>query len=168
MSRYLTKDIWIGLTFLLVATVYWLESDKIRISPLDGPVNASGLPKSLAIALGGLALVLIIRSLIATTFWGRPGDAGQSGSSLAEVLQPHFRAAGMIAIGIGYLLVVSWLGYAFAIVALLLVVSLYNGASLSRISVAIALAGGVLYHLMFVEFLGIPLPQGLILGPLFG
>ena len=60
------RDCWIGLAIMLLAAIYWLEADKIRISPLDGPVNASGLPKSLAYALGGLALVLVARSLIET------------------------------------------------------------------------------------------------------
>lgn len=168
MSRYFTKDIWIGVSFLLVAAVYWLEADKIRISPLDGPVNASGLPKSLAYALGALALLLIIRSLIVTSL--RAGINVKAGETqpLGEIFRPHLRAAGMIAIGICYLLVVSWLGYAFAIIALLLAVAVYNGAGLTRRLVVFAMAGGVLYHILFVEFLGIPLPQGLILGPILG
>ena len=168
MSRFVTKDLWIGLTVLLVAAIFWFEAGKIRISPLDGPVNAAGLPRSLAYALGGLAIILMLRSLVGTALGYRSASADNRESTLAEAMRPHLRAIGMLAIGVGYLLIVSWLGYAITIVALLLAVSLYNGAGPNLRTVAVALIGGVLYHLLFVEFLGIPLPPGQILGPLLG
>ncbi len=168
MSRFVTKDLWIGLTVLLVAAVFWFEAGKIRISPLDGPVNAAGLPRSLAYALGALAIILMLRSLVGTALGYRSASADIGESTLAEAMRPHLRAIGMLAIGVGYLLIVSWLGYAITIVALLLAVSLYNGASPNLRTVAVALIGGVFYHLLFVEFLGIPLPPGHILGPLLG
>src|SRR3546814_151489 len=59
----MTRDTWIGVVFLAFAIVYWIAADGIRISPLDGPVTAAGLPKSLAYALGTLAVLLILRSL---------------------------------------------------------------------------------------------------------
>ena len=161
------RDCWIGLAIMLLAAIYWLEADKIRISPLDGPVNASGLPKSLAYALGGLALVLVARSLI-ETFIGLGKTSGEPARiSIQELARPHLRALGMLAIGVGYLLIVSWLGYIGAIIALMFTVAVYNGAAVSRKSVLVAGCGGIVYHLLFVEFLGIPLPPGL-LEPLLG
>lgn len=164
---FLNRDTWIGLVMLLVAAVYWLEADKIRISPLDGPVGASGLPKSLAYALGILAIVLIIRS-----FLDRPAaDQKHEAAAASDVeirpsaWQAHLRAAGMLVIGVGYLLLVSWLGYIITIAALLLAVSLYIGAAWTLRTVLIAVAGGVFYYLLFVQFLGIPLPAGKILAP---
>ena len=162
----LGRDFWVGLVFLGVSALYWFESSKIRISPLDGPVNASGLPKALAWALGSLALLLIIRSLvILLAGLGKP--PGSDGASFMEVLRPHLRAIGMLAIGVGYLLTVSWLGYAATVAALILVVSVYIGALPNLVTLAVAAGGGVLFHLLFVEFLGIPLPAG-ILGPILG
>ena len=162
----LGRDFWVGLVFLGVSALYWFESSKIRISPLDGPVNASGLPKALAWALGLLALLLIIRSLaILLAGLGRPPGSG--GASLKEMLRPHLRAIGMLAIGVGYLLTVSWLGYASTVAALILVVSIYIGALPNLVTLAVAAGGGVLFHLMFVEFLGIPLPAG-FLAPILG
>ena len=162
----LDRDFWVGLVFLGVSALYWHESSKIRISPLDGPVNASGLPKALAWALGSLALLLIIRSLaILLAGLGKPSGSG--GAPLKEMLRPHLRAIGMLAIGIGYLLTVSWLGYASTVAALILVVSIYIGALPNLVTLAVAAGGGVLFHLLFVEFLGIPLPAG-ILGPILG
>lgn len=164
--RYIARDFWVGLVMLAVAAVYWFEAGKIRISPLDGPVNASGLPKSLAYALGFLALVLMVRGLIDTHFAIRSGKSGEAAPALAKALRPHLRAMGMLAIGVGYLLTVSWLGYILTIAVLLVAVSLYNGARAGLKVGLFAMSGGVFFHLMFVEFLGIPLPPGLILAPI--
>src|SRR3546814_18423060 len=71
------RDAWIGVVFLVLAVVYWIAADGIRISPLDGPVPAAGLPKSLGYALGGLSVLLILRSLaLRRSVVGRP--AGQA------------------------------------------------------------------------------------------
>ncbi|MGI9417367.1 MAG: tripartite tricarboxylate transporter TctB family protein [Geminicoccaceae bacterium] len=156
---------------LLVAVVYWFEADKIRISPLDGPVGASGLPKTLAYALAVLAAILIVRSLAGALTGAktvRTQAEDDSDRSLVDILMPHLRAVGLLAIGVGYLLLVSWFGYAITIAALLLVVSLYIGATLSLRTLVIAAIGGVVCHVLFVEFLGIPLPAGKILEPLLG
>jgi hypothetical protein len=159
--RIINRDTWIGLVMLLVAVVYWFEADKIRISPLDGPVGASGLPKALAYALGALALVLIIRSL-AGALTARKPTPTEDVEEQPPALRPHLRALGLLVIGVGYLLLVNWLGYTVAIAALLLAVSLYIGAELNVRTVTIAVIGGVVYYLLFVQFLGIPLPAGQI------
>ena len=161
----INRDVWIGIVMLLLAVVYWLEADKIRISPLDGPIGASGLPKSLAYALGFLAIILIVRSIasaLTARKMARPGDVEDQPMSF----RPHLRAFGLLVIGVGYLLLVSWLGYVITVAALLLAVSLYIGATFNLCTVLVAVIGGIVYHLLFVEFLGIPLPPGQILGPL--
>lgn len=155
----INRDTWIGLVMLLVAAVYWHEADKIRISPLDGPVGASGLPKSLAYALGVLAVILIIRSLAVTLAERRTRPHAEAEATSID-WQAHRRALGMLAIGVGYLLLVTWLGYIITVAALLLAVSLYIGAALTLRTVLIAVGGGILYYLLFVQFLGIPLPPG--------
>lgn len=166
---FVTRDTWIGLVMLLVAAVYWLEADKIRISPLDGTVGAAGLPKTLAYALGALALILIVRSVIGAVLGGKAAAVpNEAEESFSEAMKPHIRTIGMLALGVGYLLLVSWLGYAIAIAGLLLAVSLYIGASANLRTFLVAVIGGVVCHLLFVEFLGIPLPPGEILGPLLG
>lgn len=165
---FINRDTWIGLVMLLVAVVYWLEADKIRISPLDGPVGASGLPKTLSYALGVLALVLIVRSALGALSGKIEADKQEvERQPFVDAIRPHLRAIGLLAIGVGYLLLVSWFGYTITIAALLLTVSLYIGAALTPRTVLIAVVGGVFYYLLFVQFLGIPLPSGKIPG-LFG
>ncbi len=166
MTR-LGGDFWVGLVVLTSAIIYWLEADKIRISPLDGPVNAAGPPKALAYALGSLAIILVVRSLAVAIMGGGRPPSRQESVSIRQLLHPHLRAIGMLAIGVGYLLLVSWLGYVITIVALILAVSIYNGAAPGWRTAAVAIGGAIFFHLFFVEFLGIPLPAG-ILQPVVG
>jgi hypothetical protein len=163
----MTRDAWIGVVFLAFAVVYWIAADGIRISPLDGPVTAAGLPKSLAYALGGLAVLLIIRSLALKRLTaGKPArpvseaPAADDGDGPPSRHQ-HLRAVGMLALGVAYLLVVPYLGYTLAITGLLLAAALYIGARFGAKSLAIAGLGGVFFYLLFVQFLHIPLPPGI-------
>src|SRR3546814_15327950 len=109
------RDAWIGVVFLVLAVVYWIAADGIRISPLDGPVTAAGLPKSLGYALGGLSVLLILRSLaLRRSVVGRPAAPAPAEEPAEEdepsALYRHLRANGMLAFGICSLLVVRYLG----------------------------------------------------------
>lgn len=161
----MTRDAWIGFVFLAFAIVYWIAADGIRISPLDGPVTAAGLPKSLAYALGGLALLLILRSLtvkrMAAGTRPQPAAAAPGEEPGRSNFHEHLRAAGMLGLGIGYLLVVPYLGYTLTIVGLLLATAIYAGARFGLKTAAIAGVGGLFFYLLFVQFLHIPLPPGL-------
>jgi hypothetical protein len=161
----MTRDAWIGVVFLAFAIVYWIAADGIRISPLDGPVTAAGLPKSLAYALGMLAVLLILRSLaLKRTKGGEPvraADAAPPDDAERPALYRHLRALGMLAFGIGYLLVVPYVGYPLAIVCLMLGVAVYIGARFGAKTAAIAGLGGLFFYLLFVQILDIPLPEGI-------
>lgn len=164
--KILTRDTWIGVVMLVVAAVYWLEASKIRVSPLDDGIGAAGLPKALAYVLGALAIILIVRSIVGSVMFEAPAEKAEPEISAAESWRPHLRAMGMLALGVGYLLLVSWLGYTITVALLLLCVSLYIGAPLNTRTLLVAGIGGIVYYLLFVQFLGIPLPDGAILGPL--
>lgn len=169
--KIISRDAWIGIVMLIAAGVYWLEAGKIRVSPLDDGIGAAGLPKALAYALGVLAILLVVRSVMAalmSTSAEPQKDTAPSEDAQGDGWAPHLRAIGMLALGVGYLLLVSTLGYAITVAALLFFVSLYIGAKLNLRTVLVAVIGGVAYHLLFVEFLGIPLPPGTLLAPLFG
>lgn len=152
---------------LAAAILYWHEADKIRISPLDGPVGASGLPKALAWALGLLAVVLILRGL-AGMFLARRAADGPAEAGGKPDLKVHLRAIGMLLIGVGYLLVVPFLGYTISIGLLLAAVSLYVGAPAGMRTLLVAVLGAVIFYFLFVRFLGIPLPPGMLYGMFSG
>ncbi|HUS53842.1 MAG TPA: tripartite tricarboxylate transporter TctB family protein [Thermohalobaculum sp.] len=163
------KDFWIGSVGLGFAAIYWFEAGKIRISPLDDPVTAAGLPKALGIVFGVLAIVMIVRGLL--EFAGRrPAVSGgiTDQPKPGERMRPHLRAAGVLAIGVAYLLLIPYVGYALGIMALMLAISMYIGAPLGVRSVMTAVLGGIFFHLLFVELLGIPLPEGALIETLLG
>lgn len=159
----MTRDAWIGAVFLAFAVLVWIAADGIRVSPLDDPVTAGGLPKSLAYVLGGLAVLLIARSLyikrLATRRESKPAEAAAEDDS-REMWRRHLRAAGMLGLGVAYLLIVPYLGYVLSIIGLMLAVSLYIGARPGIRTLAVAGLGGVIFYLLFVQFLNIPLPPG--------
>lgn len=164
-----TADTWIGVLMLIAAVVYWLEAGKINISPLDGPVGASGLPKSLAYVLAALSVMLIFKGISATKHkvTDKAAEAAEAGS-FSEWVKPHLRAVGMLFIGVGYLLLLPLLGYTIAIGILLLVVSLYNGAGLTLRTLLVGVLGAIFCKLLFVHFLGIPLPDGALMDKILG
>ena len=58
------RDAVVGAVVLAVAGFYWWAARTIRHSSLDDPIGAAGVPNTLAAVLAGLAVLLILRSLV--------------------------------------------------------------------------------------------------------
>jgi putative tricarboxylic transport membrane protein len=168
------QDVWIGLVMLGAAVAYWYGADGIPISPLDGAVNAAAMPKALAYALGALSLLLIVRALSVEVMAQRAAaSAGVDAAPAAPLPTPeqlakrrhaHLRAAGMLAFGVAYLLVLYLLGYLISAALLIIGVAIYNGAKPDWRLGLTALGLAIGFHVVFVVLLGIPLPPGLLAG----
>jgi hypothetical protein len=153
----MTRDSAVAVGLILLAGLYWRGAGQIRVSPLEGVVGAQAVPKSLAVGLAALSALLIAQDL-----WrGRRAAAAPGQESEVSGTYAHLRAAGMLLIGIGYLVLVSTIGYAPAVALLVLATALYLGQGLSARLVAVALGLALFYYLMFVRLLGIPLPPGI-------
>jgi putative tricarboxylic transport membrane protein len=150
-----TRDTIVGLGLIVVAALYWLGADQIRVSSLEGIVGAQAVPKGLAVSLAVLSVLLIAQALLRPRRAGGPTGEAEVGGARA-----HLRAAGMLLIGMGYLAVVGTIGYMPALVLLVLATALYLGQSPSARLVLVAVGLAVLYYLIFVRLLGIPLPPG--------
>lgn len=151
-------DLLVAVGIVALATAYWLAADAIPSSPLSGTVGADGLPKTLAWVLGGLAALLGARAAATCRRLGPP--ARPDPVVRAEARRRHLRALGMLGLGVGYVLVVPYLGYALAVFALGVGTALYNGAPRTWRLVAGGAVGAALFYLLFVQALGIPLPAG--------
>lgn len=151
------RDTIVGICLLLLAGLYWWGAERIPESPLSGGVGADGLPKTLAYALAVLALVLIVRSLALRkeAAVNRPSPA-----EAAETRHQHVRALGMLAIGIGYIVLLPFLGYFLSVILLVGAAAWYNGKSLSPTLAAVAVGTGIFFYFLFVRFLDIGLPAG--------
>jgi len=111
------RDTGVALGLLVLAGLYWLGADQIRVSTLEGIVGAQAVPKALAVGLAILSLLLIAQDL-----WRprRPAVAAGGAEGEASGWPAHLRALGMLLIGVGYLVVVNTIGYVLAIVILVL------------------------------------------------
>jgi putative tricarboxylic transport membrane protein len=147
---------------LALAGAYWIGANQIPESSLIGKgVGADALPRGLAIALAVLSVILILQNVLQRWKGPLPEDAPATREQLAEARHKHLRAAGMFLIGLGFLLVVGFVGYIPAIFAMICITVVYNGRPMSwRIAGFAALLTVVLY-ILFDIVLHIPMPEGI-------
>jgi ABC-type Fe3+ transport system permease subunit len=156
-----TRDLVFGSATLALAIGYYALAVRIPESQLADGVGPQGLPRIYAYLLAGLSLVLVVRSLRmrrreqeaqrSTSDSQRPEPAAK-----AQLLRP----AGVIAIGVAYVVAVPWLGYVVSLAGLIAATSYYLGGGPPRRLVVVALSGATLFWLLFVVLLGIQHPAG--------
>lgn len=146
------RDLVTGALGLVLAAVYYLAADALPVSLLSDAVGAAGVPKALAIGLGLLSAMLILRAAARLTIRGT-GSAADP--------WPHLQAFGVVGLGAAYAALAPYLGYPVAIAALIGVTALYFGMRPSPRLVLVALAGAALFWGLFVKILGVAMPEGL-------
>lgn len=144
----MTRDLVLGGACLALAAGYYLMAAAIPESALSDAVGAQGLPKTYAVVLGALSLVLMFKS------W-------KTRLTVLDHRVPILRVAGMLVIGIVYLAVVPWTGYILALAGLIAATTYYQGGGLNARVAAVALSGALFFWVLFVAVLGIPHPPGI-------
>ncbi len=152
------NDLIVGVVLIALAILYWLGADHIPKSILEGGIGADALPKMLGIALGALSLILVLQSAFAARAAKADGsdDAVRKGGWLS-----HKYALGMLCIGIGYVVLVEFVGYVCAIAYLLAAVTLLAGGASRKVLIAFSLLGAVFFWAFFVYALEIRQPKGI-------
>jgi hypothetical protein len=156
----MNRDVAFGTAMLALSGAYYWMAGGILESQLADAIGPRGLPRTYGILLAALSIVLILRSLTRTV---RPQ---QDPTAVRGVrLQPDsgssiWRVAGMLAIGIVYLVVVPWLGYVLSLAGLIFATTYYQGGSINRQVAVVALSGAVFCWVLFVLVMGIPQPEG--------
>ena len=140
-----------GVVCLALAAGYYAMAAAIPESALSDTVGAQGLPKTYAIVLAVLSSILIIRSI---------AGAGAE-TARATHRTPVLRVAGMLVIGILYLIVVPWIGYILALTGLIAATTYYQGGGLNARVAVVALSGALFFWVLFVAVLGIAHPPGI-------
>jgi hypothetical protein len=147
---------------LALAGAYWIGATHIQKSSLIGKgVGADALPRGLAVVLAVLAVILILQNLIQRVKGPLPEDAPATPERLAEARHKHLRAAGMFLIGLGFLLVVGYVGYIPAIFAMICITVVYNGRPMSWRIAGIAAVLTAAMYVVFDSVLHIPMPEGI-------
>ncbi len=154
------RDLACGVLMLALAIAYYSVAAAIPESTLADAVGPQGLPIKYALALGILSILLIINTLL-----GRGGGVravvGVAKNAGKSDLYAGLRAAGMLLMGVAYVVVLPWLGYVVSIALLILAIACYIEGRLSRWAIPIAACGGIAFWVIFVEILQIPQPTGL-------
>jgi hypothetical protein len=147
------RDLVFGAGCLALATGYYLTAGAIPDSALSDAVGPQGLPRTYAVVLAALSLILLARS-------ARQSPADSRPRSLVRV-------GGMLLIGIIYLAAVPLLGYVLSLAGLIAATTYYQGGGLSPRVALVSLSGAIFFWVLFVAVLGIPHPPG-IWAALFG
>jgi putative tricarboxylic transport membrane protein len=158
-------DLALGTATLVLSAAYYSMAGSIPDSQLADAIGPRGLPTTYALMLAALSPVLIIRSLtrkVRLTAVKKPDTTSVRGIRL----QPDsrltiWRVAGMLAIGIIYIVVVPWLGYLLSLAGLIFATIYYQGGAVNRQVAIVALSGAVFCWVLFVLLMRIPQPPGL-------
>ena len=152
-----TRDLAFGGASLALAAGYYVMATAIPESVLADAIGPQGLPKTYAVLLGLLSLVLIVKSLRSGARVLTDPDAR---AVIPDPRSRVWRVAGMLAIGVIYVAVVPWLGYVLSLTGLIVATTYYQGGGFDRRVAIVALSGALFFWLLFVVLLGIPHPAG--------
>ena len=152
------KDLIASLLLLLVAILYFALSLDINQSALADEVGAAGLPFVFTCALAFLAFALLGKAAVKWAFARRLEVS--SSAELGGEVKKLAKAAGMLVIGVGYLSIVSVIGYLLSLTAIIALVAWYQGERVGPRLATIAIAGGVMFFAFFDLVLGVDMPTG--------
>jgi putative tricarboxylic transport membrane protein len=148
------RDLICSLILLVVAVCYYVAAIRIGQTALSDAVGPAGLPRIYGIALA------VVGIAIGVTAWlrHRLETAADPGSASPRAQRQLVRGAGALAIGIGYLIIVSAIGYPFAMALLIAAMAAYQGERFSLRLLLVAAAGAAALYLLFDIVLGVRLP----------
>ena len=156
------RDIAGGFVLLAIAGLYHAGIGQIAESSLSDEVGASGLPRILAALLLLFGLILVGRALIST--WRlkdrQPALPASAPTPDSDPVATMARAAGFLAFGAAYVVVLPILGYVPSIALLIGAIALFEGAMPGWKVPVTAIAGAIGYWLIFVRMLGVKQPAG--------
>lgn len=156
----MNKDVVSGLALLVFDAAYFWATQKIQVSMLDDPFGARGLPHILALLLAILALIIIVRGLVAAR--AAPAAVAPAEEVGHQASLP--RALGLLLIGVGYMLMLPVVGYAVGVTLLIAAIAFYEGAGRDWRIPAAAVFGGLLFWSIFNLLLGVGQPTGMLFG----
>ena len=171
------KDLAAGIALLCLSAGYAWMTRRIPMSSLSDGVGPQGLPNLLAIALAIVAVALIAKSILglrlAAPAEAKPteAEAAVAKAAVAKAVEAEEgeraslpRALAFVGLGIGYMLLAPWTGFAVAIALLVMATALFEGAKPSPRLVAVAALVGLGFWLVFVRFLGVEQPVSRLIG----
>jgi hypothetical protein len=153
----MARDLTCSAVLLLVAIGYYALASNLGRSALADEVGPAGVPVVYALVLAAIALALAAKALLRPLLLRTVDESAAAGEPMPSV--GLRRAAGVFAIGVGYVLIVPLAGYFLTLVLVIAAMALYQGERPSARLATIAVAGAVVFWLLFVRLLGVPMPS---------
>ena len=153
----MARDLTCAAVLFVIAAAYYVLASGIGRSALADEVGPAGLPLVYATLLGGLAILLALKTAVRYAIARQAQTASESEKPRAGYVLA--RAAGTLGIGAGYVLLVNVLGYWLSLALLLPAMAVYQGEQIGRRLALISIAGASVFWLLFVWLLGIPMPR---------
>lgn len=156
-----TRDLVGGIGTIVIGAVYYYYASAIRVSALDDTVGPSGMPKAYGLIMIALGLAIAGGSVIRTIRDRRAGTAPEN--EWAGQGYKILAASGVLGIGIAYLLLVPFVGYAPGIALLIFATALYQGAPRTWRLIAVSVGGAAGMWCIFVLLLDVSMPRGTLI-----
>lgn len=153
----MARDLTCAAVLFVIAAAYYVLASGIGRSALSDEVGPAGLPLVYATILGGLAILLALKTGLRYVIARKAQESAAPERSRAPFVLR--RAAGTLAIGAGYVLLVNVLGYWLSLALLVPAMAAYQGEPIGRRLALISIAGATVFWGLFVWLLGIPMPQ---------
>lgn len=140
-----------------IAGLVWAAAGGLPRSLLSDPFGAEGMPRGLALVLAIVSTLIGWRAVVA---WRVRRAAEPEPVDWAAATRAHAKALGTAALGVGYVILLPWLGYVATATLLILAVALYYGARPTAALAAISLGGAAFLWALFAKALSVPMPAG--------
>jgi cell division protein FtsW (lipid II flippase) len=127
---------------------------------LTDSVGAQGMPKSYGVALAVLSILLIGQTLLTRRRGAASAAPTVADESRHKERYAAFRAAGMLAIGVVYVVALPWLGYVVSLALLIVATAWYQEKARRRWLFPTAIIGAGIFWVLFVKVLQISEPAG--------
>lgn len=155
----MSRDFVGGIGASIIGAVYYIYASQIRVSALDDGFGPAGIPKAYGVIMIALGIIIAGGALVKSWRAQKAGQTSQSewvgqGKKIAW-------AAGLLGVGIVYISVLPYLGYALSIALLICTTALYQGAPRNLRLIAVGIAGAAAMWCIFVLLLGVSMPSGL-------
>lgn len=160
-------DFIFGLCAIALAGAYWYVASGIQESMLSDVTGAGGIPRALAWTMGGLGVLLCLRSLSSRSNEVKaalePAEpAVHETPPATRDTNPHIQALVLLGILVAYVVLAPYLGYIVATSILIGAAAAYGGAAITRNLVLISAAGGIGLWLVFAKMLGIAMQSSVL------
>jgi heme exporter protein D len=156
----MSRDFVAGCGLLVFSVIYYLGAAAIPESRLSDSVGPGGMPMAYGIGLGVLSILLIAQSLLARRQAVAAAPDPRAREAAQKELHAALRGAGMLAIGIAYVILLPLIGYILSLALLIGATAWYQERARPRWLVPTSIIGAGVFWVIFVEVLQISQPAG--------